>query len=260
MTQRVLDGVAAAIVPRLDAAQAQRMNALREDLRAALANQRAEIAADLARYAAGGAVPSPDTVADAGTSARSPAGAAAGGTGTGRAAGRPAGGSRPTSRGPTTHGATRRGGCGRAIHDRGRSAFARTAAAHGALLTAAETERGPAAVLGDGAFDSGSALLRDEARSAVAAIAAVLREYPGHRVYVQGHTDAVGNELNNQRLSELRAESVRALLVQEGLPSDRVFAIGYGQGRPVAPNDTARGRGLNRRVEVVLGEYAPMAQ
>jgi outer membrane protein OmpA-like peptidoglycan-associated protein len=257
MTQRVLDGVAAAIVPRLDAAQAQRMNALREDLRAALANQRADIVADLARYA--GANPSPtQSPTLAPPPAAQPALPPAAQAPAALPEGQPVAVAQPAAAQPPAAQPAEADAAAQSMIEI-RSAFARTAAAHGALLTAAETERGPAAVLGDGAFDSGSALLRDDARSAAAAIAVVLREYPGHRVYVQGHTDAVGNELNNQRLSELRAESVRALLVQEGLPSDRVFAIGYGQGRPVAPNDTARGRGLNRRVEVVLGEYAPMA-
>jgi outer membrane protein OmpA-like peptidoglycan-associated protein len=127
------------------------------------------------------------------------------------------------------------------------------------FLTAAETNRGPAAVLADAAFESGAALVSGNARPVIAAVAEWLRAHPDRRIYIHGHTDGVGTELANQRLSELRAEAVRSLLVQEGVESDRLFAVGYGQGRPVSDNATDRSRALNRRVEIVIGESRSVA-
>ena len=140
-----------------------------------------------------------------------------------------------------------------------RTELAAAASMHSRFLSAAETDRGPAAVLADAAVDSGAALVSPSARDAVAAVAEVLRAHPDQRVYIHGHTDNVGTELQNQRLSELRAEAVRSLLVQQGVDADRLHAIGYGQGRPVADNATGQGRALNRRVEIVLGESRTMA-
>ncbi|HUF26747.1 MAG TPA: OmpA family protein [Gemmatimonadaceae bacterium] len=115
-----------------------------------------------------------------------------------------------------------------------------------------ETERGLSIVLGQGLFASAQYRLSPRARDAVGTIAAVLGQYPEHRVSVEGHTDAVGGELANQRLSEQRAESVRAALIAMGLDPARADAIGFGESRPVADNETAAGRAVNRRVEIVI--------
>lgn len=69
---------------------------------------------------------------------------------------------------------------------------------------------------------------------------------------IAGHTDADGDSMVNQRLSLVRAEQVRALLVEAGLPADRLRTIGVGASRPLADNLTSRGKALNRRVEVAL--------
>ncbi len=69
------------------------------------------------------------------------------------------------------------------------------------------------------------------------------------RVSVQGHTDSVGTEAGNMRLSQKRAEAVRAYLVQKGVAADRLEAVGYGPTKPIATNKTAKGRALNRRTE-----------
>src|SRR5690606_28140791 len=67
---------------------------------------------------------------------------------------------------------------------------------------------------------------------------------------VEGHTDSVGTDAYNQRLSERRANAVRDVLVnQHGLDSSRIEAVGYGESRPVADNATEEGRAINRRVE-----------
>jgi outer membrane protein OmpA-like peptidoglycan-associated protein len=126
---------------------------------------------------------------------------------------------------------------------------------HTALLTASETERGPAFVLSDGAFDTGGVLVTPAARPAIADVAGLLNDAAaGHRIYVHGHSDGSLTELQAQRQSELRAEAVRSVLVQQGVAPARIHAIGYGAGRPAADNATSAGRALNRRVEIVVGE------
>jgi OOP family OmpA-OmpF porin len=69
---------------------------------------------------------------------------------------------------------------------------------------------------------------------------------------VAGHTDSVGTDQYNQGLSERRANSVRDYLVEQGVRASRLTAVGYGENRPVATNDTADGRQENRRVELVV--------
>jgi OOP family OmpA-OmpF porin len=87
------------------------------------------------------------------------------------------------------------------------------------------------------------------------AVLQVLRDHPEIRhVRIEGHTDNVGGGDFNQRLSEGRAASVRQWLVSHGIESGRLRSIGYGQTRPVAPNDTEDGRRNNRRVEFHIEE------
>jgi OmpA-OmpF porin, OOP family len=74
----------------------------------------------------------------------------------------------------------------------------------------------------------------------------------GANVRIEGHTDSLGPDPYNQRLSQKRAESVKGYLVQHfTLPPERLVAEGYGESRPIASNDTTEGRGQNRRVQVV---------
>ena len=80
----------------------------------------------------------------------------------------------------------------------------------------------------------------------------ILALHPGLRLEVEGHTDDVGSDDANQRLSERRGESVRAYLVQQGIASATVGTIGLGETKPVATNGTAAGRQLNRRVELIV--------
>ncbi len=74
------------------------------------------------------------------------------------------------------------------------------------------------------------------------------------RVRVEGYTDSSGTRAGNLRLSQARAEAVMEYLAQKGIPRSRLEAKGYGDARPLAPNLTARGRELNRRVEIVVLE------
>jgi outer membrane protein OmpA-like peptidoglycan-associated protein len=77
----------------------------------------------------------------------------------------------------------------------------------------------------------------------------VLRDYPKMRVSVEGHTDSVGGELANMKLSQARAESVRSYLVGKGIQADRLEAVGFGTTKPIASNKTDKGRSQNRRTE-----------
>ena len=115
-----------------------------------------------------------------------------------------------------------------------------------------ETERGIAIVLGQGLFASGQYRLSERARAQLGTIAAVLDQYPERRIAVEGHTDAAGGELANQQLSEKRAEAVRAAMIARGIEPGRIDMAGYGEGTPVAENDTPKGRAQNRRVEIII--------
>jgi outer membrane protein OmpA-like peptidoglycan-associated protein len=77
----------------------------------------------------------------------------------------------------------------------------------------------------------------------------VLRDQPKLRVSIEGHTDAIGGELANMKLSQARAESVRTYLVGKGITADRLEAVGFGTTKPIASNKTEKGRGQNRRTE-----------
>jgi len=101
-------------------------------------------------------------------------------------------------------------------------------------------------------FATDSATLRPDLRSDLRAIAANLQRYPESAIIVTGHTDSTGTMAYNQNLSERRADSVAAVLIESGVSSRRVQSRGAGQTRPVASNDTAAGRAQNRRVEIVI--------
>ena len=81
-------------------------------------------------------------------------------------------------------------------------------------------------------------------------MASTLREYNQTIVEVSGHTDSIGSEAVNQRLSEQRAASVGNYLIGQGLQRERFEIVGMGKRYPVASNDTDAGRALNRRVEI----------
>jgi len=83
-------------------------------------------------------------------------------------------------------------------------------------------------------------------------IVAILEEYSYARFSIDGHTDSVGSDALNQKLSEERAYSVMNYLIENGIASNRLEATGYGETRPLADNGTASGRKTNRRVEINL--------
>jgi outer membrane protein OmpA-like peptidoglycan-associated protein len=124
-------------------------------------------------------------------------------------------------------------------------------------LKARETDRGTVLTLGnDVLFDSGAAVLKPGGRKAVDNLAALLQKQPGRGIQLEGFTDSTGSAETNRRLSEARAEAVKQVLVERGIDPKRIETRGYGQAFPVASNETAVGRQLNRRVEVVIASPA----
>jgi outer membrane protein OmpA-like peptidoglycan-associated protein len=73
-------------------------------------------------------------------------------------------------------------------------------------------------------------------------------------IEILGHTDNVGEDTDNQLLSENRAKAVKAYLVEKGCPGEKIIALGFGEKQPVASNNTAKGRALNRRVEIKISD------
>lgn len=104
-------------------------------------------------------------------------------------------------------------------------------------------------------FDTASAVIRPAGKARLDAdILPVLRANPDMRVRIDGHTDARGSDAYNQDLSERRARSVKDYLVQAGIPADRLESQGFGESRPVAPNDTPENLQRNRRTELTVIE------
>jgi outer membrane protein OmpA-like peptidoglycan-associated protein len=124
------------------------------------------------------------------------------------------------------------------------------------ILETRESARGLIVSLSDVLFDTASSDLKPGAREKLARVSGILVSHEGLRLQVEGHTDSVGTDQYNQQLSERRAESVRAYLVEQRIASASVSAAGLGEGHPVATNDTAAGRQQNRRVELVVSGAA----
>jgi len=124
------------------------------------------------------------------------------------------------------------------------------------ILETRREARGLIVNLSDVLFDFNKATLTPGAREKLSKLAGILLAYPGsYRMEIEGHTDSVGSDEYNMKLSLDRAESVRYYLLQSGVTADRIVAArGFGEIRPVATNDTAEGRQSNRRVEIVISD------
>lgn len=99
-------------------------------------------------------------------------------------------------------------------------------------------------------FEVDSYSLKPNAKEELKSMANVLQNYPDTKIKVDGHTDSTGSDNYNQTLSERRAKSVSTYLQSLGVTSDRISETGFGESLPVADNNTAEGRRLNRRVEI----------
>jgi outer membrane protein OmpA-like peptidoglycan-associated protein len=101
-------------------------------------------------------------------------------------------------------------------------------------------------------FATGSSQIRSDFYDVLDSVVDVVKEFKDTRIRITGHTDSVGAEAMNQRLSEERADSVKYFLLDQGVPAGRVNAYGYGERYPVADNGSEAGRQQNRRVELEL--------
>jgi len=102
-------------------------------------------------------------------------------------------------------------------------------------------------------FPTDSARIQPEFEGQLAAAADFIEAHPGTHVTIEGHTDSIGSAAYNQQLSQRRADSVRDYLIENfGIEGDRLKAIGYGEERPMAENNTPEGRIMNRRVVILI--------
>lgn len=101
-------------------------------------------------------------------------------------------------------------------------------------------------------FNSGKASFKQETFPVLQSITAILKEFPSSKFSIEGHTDSDGKDAMNQKLSEERAGAVRMYLIENGIATDRLTSIGFGESKPIDSNKTAKGKANNRRVEVKL--------
>ncbi|MBZ5585415.1 MAG: OmpA family protein [Acidobacteriia bacterium] len=120
------------------------------------------------------------------------------------------------------------------------------------ILETRETQRGLIVNISDVLFDFNKYTLKPGAREKLAKVSGILLAYPGLKVQLEGHTDNVGGDEYNLKLSQERADAVRSYLVAEGVPAETVTATGLGKDDPVADNSTSAGRQRNRRVDMVV--------
>jgi outer membrane protein OmpA-like peptidoglycan-associated protein len=121
-----------------------------------------------------------------------------------------------------------------------------------AILQTRDSARGLIVNMSDVLFDTGRYSLKPGAREKLAKVAGIIEAHPGLRISIEGHTDSVGSDEYNMKLSKERAEAVRSYLASQGVDADKISAEGFGKTRPVASNSTAAGRQANRRVEMVV--------
>lgn len=120
------------------------------------------------------------------------------------------------------------------------------------ILETQETARGLIVNINDVLFDFNKYTLKPEAREKMARVAGILEAYPGLKIRLEGHTDSIGTDEYNQKLSEMRADTVRGYLMDQGVQAGSLSAVGLGKADPVASNDTGAGRQKNRRVDMVV--------
>lgn len=121
-----------------------------------------------------------------------------------------------------------------------------------AILETRDTARGLIVNLWNVLFDFDQASLKPGAKEKLAKVSGILLAYPTLHMNVEGHTDSVGTDDYNLKLSQRRADAVRDYLTANGINPANVQSIGLGKADPVASNDTAAGRQQNRRVEMVV--------
>ena len=121
-------------------------------------------------------------------------------------------------------------------------------------LNAKKTDRGMVVTVGDVLFDTGRSDLKSGSEHDIERLGSFLKAYPQRKALIEGYTDSTGGEQFNQALSGRRADAVMLALVGMGVGRTQLAAQGYGETHPVAGNDNAAGRQMNRRVEIVLSD------
>ncbi len=121
-------------------------------------------------------------------------------------------------------------------------------------LNAKKTERGLVITIGDVLFDTNRAELKSGGMRNIERLSGFLKEYPQRTASIEGYTDSVGSDDHNLALSARRTDAVRSALLAMGVGRGQLATQGYGESHPVAGNDSAGGRQMNRRVEIVLSD------
>lgn len=121
-------------------------------------------------------------------------------------------------------------------------------------LSTKQTDRGLVVTIGDVLFSTNTAKLKPSGLRNIQKLAGVLKQNPQLTMMIEGFTDSTGSATHNQTLSERRANAVLNALMNLGIERQRMTTQGYGAQFPVASNDTAENRQLNRRVEIVLSQ------
>jgi K(+)-stimulated pyrophosphate-energized sodium pump len=101
-------------------------------------------------------------------------------------------------------------------------------------------------------FETASTQLTPDSQGTVTNLSQTLKTYPSAHVQLSGYADDTGTPDTNQKLSLDRANTVREMLVNDGIAADRIATNGYGQQRPIASNDTEEGKAENRRLELTV--------
>jgi outer membrane protein OmpA-like peptidoglycan-associated protein len=120
------------------------------------------------------------------------------------------------------------------------------------ILQTRDSAKGLVASMPDVLFDTGQHTLKPAAREVLAKLSGIILAYPSLMLDIGGYTDSVGTDALNQTLSENRAGAVRDFLITQGIGRTSIASQGFGEGQPVATNDSAAGRQQNRRVELVV--------
>ena len=106
----------------------------------------------------------------------------------------------------------------------------------------------------DTLFKTGSASLSETSAVHLQMVTGILKDHPGVYILIGGHTDNTGPDDLNMKLSKARADAVANALIESGFPTDHIQTVGYGSSSPIASNASAEGRGLNRRVNILISE------
>ncbi len=120
------------------------------------------------------------------------------------------------------------------------------------VLQTTDTPRGLVVNMADVLFETGKYALSTEAQLKLAKLSGIIQAHPGLNLAIEGYTDTTGAADFNMKLSQQRADTVRQFLIAQGLSADAITSNGLGEADPIADNNTAAGRKLNRRVEIIV--------